>query len=70
MDKKSFNKWSLHTEYADDVDWIQIHDKKDIIDNKSIIEQFFNDELNEINSNIQKNKYAYLLRNSEMQHIQ
>ena len=30
LEKKSF-KWNYHTEYADDVDWIRVHNKKDRI---------------------------------------
>ena len=51
LQKKSF-KWNYHTEYADDVDWIRIHNKKDICNNEAGIENCFKEELNEINSNL------------------
>jgi hypothetical protein len=50
-EKKSF-KWNFHNEYADDVDWIRIHNKSDLNKNNDGIKKIFNEELEEINTNL------------------
>ena len=51
--KKSFD-WNLHTEYADDIDWLKAHFNinKNLKNNKICKQDILKKELNEINTNL------------------